>query len=76
MKVSIIIVSRNAKSTIRKCLDSILSQTYPNIEVVVVDSSEDGTEKILEEYAEKSKFPFKIIRPRAKRSRCCTKCRN
>ena len=64
--VSIIVISRNAKSTIRKCLDSILSQTYPNIEVVVVDSSEDGTEKIVEEYAEKSKFPFKIIRQEPK----------
>jgi len=59
--VSVIVVSRNAKNVIRRCLDRILSQTYPNIEVVVVDSSDDGTEKIIEEYRDKSKFPFRII---------------
>jgi len=61
MLVSVVTVSKNAKNTIRRCLDSILSQTYPNIEVVVVDSSNDGTERIIEEYKQKSKFPFKII---------------
>ncbi len=66
MNVSIIVVSRNAKNTIRRCLDSIISQTYPDIEVVVVDSSDDGTEKIIEEYARNSKFPFKIIRQEPK----------
>lgn len=59
--VSVIVVSRNAKNTIRRCLDSILSQTYPNIEVVVVDSSDDETKDIIEEYQRKSKFPFRII---------------
>jgi glycosyltransferase involved in cell wall biosynthesis len=64
--VSIIVVSRNAKDTIRRCLDSIINQTYPNTEIIVVDSSDDGTEKIIEEYAENSKFPFKIIRQEPK----------
>lgn len=59
--VSIIVVSKNAKDTIKRCLDSILAQTYANLEVVIVDSSNDGTEKIIEEYKNKSKFPFKII---------------
>ena len=66
MKVSIIVVSRNARNTIRKCLNSIISQTYPDIEVVVVDSSDDGTEKIIEEYARDLKFPFKIIKQEPK----------
>lgn len=60
-KVSILIISKNAKDTIRRLLDSIFAQTYPNIEIVSVDSSNDGTEQILEEYKRKSKFPFKLI---------------
>jgi len=59
--VSIIIISRNSKKAIQKCLDSVLNQTYPLIEIIVVDSSDDGTERIIEGYKEKSKFPFKII---------------
>jgi glycosyltransferase involved in cell wall biosynthesis len=62
MLISVVTISKNAKNTIRRCFDSILSQTYPNIEVVVVDSSDDGTEGIIEEYKQESKFPFKIIR--------------
>jgi glycosyltransferase involved in cell wall biosynthesis len=59
--VSITIISKNSKDVIGKCLDRVLNQTYPNIEVVVVDSSDDGTEKLIEEYSQKSKFPFRII---------------
>lgn len=60
--VSVVIVSRNSKDTIRRCLDSILEQTYQDIEVVVVDSSDDGTERIIEEYKRESEFPFHVIR--------------
>lgn len=59
--VSIIIVSRNAKNTIKRCLDSVVNQTYRNIELVVVDSSNDETVHILEEYKNRSPFPFRII---------------
>lgn len=61
MLVSVIIVSRNSKKTIRRCLESILKQTYRDTEMVVVDSSDDGTEKIIEDYQKKSRFPFNII---------------
>lgn len=64
--VSVVTICRNAKNTIRRCLDSILNQTYPDIEVVVVDSSDDDTKNIVEEYKNKSKFPFKIIRQEPK----------
>jgi glycosyltransferase involved in cell wall biosynthesis len=66
VKVSIIVVSRNARDTIGRCLDSIMSQTYLDVEIVVVDSSDDGTEKIIEDYARNSRPPFKIIRQNPK----------
>lgn len=48
-KVSVIIVTYNAAATLQACLDSIYKQTYPNIEIVVIDGkSTDGTVAILE----------------------------
>jgi len=60
--VSTITICRNSKDTIKRCLDSILDQTYPNIQMVIVDSSDDGTEKIVRDYKKRSYFPFKLIR--------------
>jgi glycosyltransferase involved in cell wall biosynthesis len=49
-KISIIIVTYNAAETLQACLDSIYSQKYPALELVVIDGqSTDGTVKILEE---------------------------
>lgn len=48
MKITIITVCFNAAATIKKTLDSIASQTYPNIEHIVIDgNSNDGTLEIL-----------------------------
>lgn len=48
-KVSVIIVTYNAAATLQACLDSIYKQTYPNIEVVIIDGkSTDNTVSILE----------------------------
>src|SRR5437667_12776429 len=45
--VSIIIPSKNSERTIADCLKSIASQSYPEIEIIVVDaSSTDLTRKI------------------------------
>ena len=49
--VSIIIPAYNADRFIARTLDSLINQTYRNIEVLVVDDgSEDGTVAIVQEY--------------------------
>lgn len=49
--VTIVTPSFNQARYIRKTIESVLSQTYPNIEYIVMDGgSTDGTVRILEEY--------------------------
>lgn len=58
MKISIITVVWNNKETIKDAIDSILSQTYKNIEYIIIDGgSTDGTVEIIKSYGDKiSKF--------------------
>lgn len=52
--VSVITVVRNGDATIRACIESVLAQTYPLVEHVIVDGvSTDGTLAILNEYADR-----------------------
>jgi glycosyltransferase involved in cell wall biosynthesis len=56
--ISVIIPIFNSSKTIKGCLDSILAQTYKDIEVIVVDDkSTDNSIEILNNYINK----FKII---------------
>jgi glycosyltransferase involved in cell wall biosynthesis len=51
-KISIIIPAFNIEKYISRCLDSVISQTYSNLEIIVVnDGSTDDTGKIIDEYA-------------------------
>ena len=51
MKISIITATYNSERTLRDTLDSILAQTYPDIECIIVDgASKDGTMDIVREY--------------------------
>lgn len=53
-RISLIIVTYNAACTLQACLNSIYSQTYPNIEIIVMDGkSDDGTVGILEQNSSK-----------------------
>jgi len=48
--VSIVILSFNGTEYLKDCLSSVLAQTYPDMEVIVVDNaSEDGSPELVEE---------------------------
>lgn len=52
--VSVLVHTRNSQRTIRQHLESIKKQSYPKIEIIVVDNnSEDNTKKIAREFTDK-----------------------
>lgn len=51
--ISIITVVRNDVSHISSTIESVLSQSYPSIEYIVIDgASTDGTKEVIEKYAD------------------------
>lgn len=59
-KISVIIPVYNGSKYLKRCLDSILNQTYKNIEIVAIDDgSSDESYLILNEY--KDRNPTKMI---------------
>jgi glycosyltransferase involved in cell wall biosynthesis len=51
MKISIITVSYNSQETIKATIDSVLNQSYDNIEYIIIDGkSKDGTMDIIHCY--------------------------
>ncbi len=51
MKVSLITVTFNSSGTLRDTIESVLSQTYPDIEYIIVDgASKDNTIDTIQEY--------------------------
>lgn len=60
-RVSIIVPARNEETYIRKCVDSLLKQVYPDYEIILVnDESSDKTLEIMNEY-KKSNNKIKIV---------------
>ena len=52
--VSIIVPIYNVEKHLRQCIDSILEQTYENLEVILVnDGSQDSCSEICDEYSKK-----------------------
>lgn len=55
-KISVIIPVYNVKKYLKRCLDSVINQTYKNIEIILVnDGSTDNSLKICEDYQKKDK---------------------
>ncbi|EKC43829.1 protein containing Glycosyl transferase, family 2 domain protein, partial [human gut metagenome] len=56
MKFSVIVPIYNVEKYVRKCIESILNQTYRDFEVILVDDgSPDQCPQICDEYAQKDK---------------------
>ena len=54
IKISVIVPCYNIKSYLPRCIESILAQTYKNLEIILIsDGSTDGTDEVIREYAKK-----------------------
>ena len=61
-RITIVTVSYNAKDVIEKTLISVVGQTYPGLDYVVIDGgSTDGTQAIVEKYT--SRIAFFVSEP-------------
>ncbi|MDR2594969.1 MAG: glycosyltransferase [Fibromonadaceae bacterium] len=63
--VSVILPVRNGENYIRAAIDSVLAQTYPHFELVVVDASDDNTPNIVASYKDER---IKYFRQKSKGS--------
>ena len=55
-KISVIVPVYNVKRYLRRCVDSIINQTYRNLQIILVDDgSKDSSGDICDEYASKDK---------------------
>jgi cellulose synthase/poly-beta-1,6-N-acetylglucosamine synthase-like glycosyltransferase len=63
--VSVFTIVRNNKDTLAQTIKSVIAQTYPNIEYLIVDgASTDGTLEIIKQFNDK--IDFMVIFPRIK----------
>ena len=61
-KISIIVPVYNVEDYLKQCLDSLINQTYKNIEIIVVnDKTPDNSQKIVDAYKKKDSRIVSII---------------
>jgi glycosyltransferase involved in cell wall biosynthesis len=62
MRVSIITVCYNSAATIKRTIESVLNQTYNDIEYIIIDgASSDGTLEIIEAYRDSFQGRLKVV---------------
>lgn len=60
--VSVTVVTYNSGRFIKRCLESVLAQKYPNKEIIVVDNgSTDGTQAVLEQFEDSCRVVFNPV---------------
>lgn len=60
MGVSVLVPTFNRANYIAECLDSLLAQTMPALEIIVIDDgSEDGTGEMLKRYGQRIRYVHK-----------------
>ena len=61
-KISVIVPVYNAEKFIDKCIESVIGQTYKDIELILVnDGSKDNSLKILQKYEKKYPKMIKVF---------------
>lgn len=61
-KISVIVPVYNTEKYLKKCLESIINQTYQDFEVIIVnDGAIDNSQKIIDEYIEKYQTKIKCL---------------
>ena len=71
-KISVITPVYKVENYLRKCVDSILDQTFKDFELIIVDDgSPDSCGSIADEYVQKDER----VRVIHKQKRWCTKCK-
>lgn len=61
--VSVIIIMRNASTTVTNALGSLIKQNYPLKDIIVVDNaSTDGSVNLVLDYAKKNKVPITLVK--------------
>lgn len=61
-KISVVVPVYNTEKYLKKCLESIIKQTYQDFEVIIVnDGSTDNSQKIIDEYIGKYQNRIKCI---------------
>ena len=59
-KISVIVAVYNTEKYLKRCLESLIHQSYQNLEIIVVeDGSKDDSKQVLENYKNNPKI--KII---------------
>jgi GT2 family glycosyltransferase len=60
LRVSVLVPTFNRANYIGECLDSLLAQTMPALEIIVIDDgSEDGTSELLKRYGQRIRYIHK-----------------
>lgn len=59
MKISVIVPVYNVEKYLKRCLDSIVDQTYKNLEIIIVnDQTKDNSEEIINTYLSDNRIVY------------------